>query len=453
MSNHFGTPTVFVIFGGTGNLAMNKLYRALFGLYKGGVMPQKFHIIGVAHTDLESAQFRRNVAEQLGLDRDDVFIKKISYVRGSFGSQALYKELSEEHSQKVAAIGQCVNTLFHLATSPKYYGEIIENLVRAGSMEACSDETGWSRILIEKPFGATVTAAQNLENYIQTVLREDQVYRIDHYLGKETVQNILAFRFGNYIFDALWNRTHISAITVRLHEELDASERGQFYDDIGALYDVGENHMMRMLALVTMEPIQTPFVQNVQREISRLLDVVYIEEKGLMRGQYVGYTEAVGVAEKSQTETFFRLPVRIDNPRWQGVPITLESGKALAKKKTEIEVTFRDSENELWEKVQGSNKITFSIAPEENIAINFFALAHGLSKKIEEQNFHFRYGKHKDHAIHDEYAKLIYDAICGDRSMFAEFESIRLSLQLVENVHHAWKDKPLMHYQPGTNPS
>ena len=272
----------------------------------------------------------------------------MSYEQGYFDMPAAYERLSEKLQGIDLRWGQCSNKLFHLSVPPSLYEGILQNLSDSRLTEPCADETGWTRVLIEKPFGNDLETARSLDKLLGKLFKEEQIFRIDHYLAKEALQNMMAFRFMNPMFEPLWDREHIDRIHIKLLEELTVDGRGDSYDPVGALKDVGQNHMLAMLATVAMNKPKSWSPTDVRRERAHILEKLKkIQPRSLkdraVRGQYVGYANEPGVTPQSTTETYFRLQINIDSPRWKGVPIFLESGKAMAETKTEIDIYFKEN--------------------------------------------------------------------------------------------------------------
>src|SRR3989344_6929279 len=340
-------PTIMTIFGATGDLTKRKLIPALFRLYIDGHLPELMHIVGFARRELSNEDFRAYVREII-LDNGsantagvDAFVAMFSYCAGNFTEQKGYEALAQLLGKQDGAWNTCANKLFHLAVPPEYYQQILEQLSTSGLTIPCGGEEGWTRVIVEKPFGKDLETAQALDTLLGKLFREEQIYRIDHYLGKDTVQNILAFRFSNVFLQPAWNARSVASIHIRLHEKLDIAGRGAFYDGVGHLRDVGQNHMLQLLALFTMEnpgAFDAHSIRNARAAVLDSLEAMDVQDiaRSTLRGQYDGYLEEDGVQGGSQTETFFRIESRLNLPQWRGVPIVLESGKALSQSKVEV---------------------------------------------------------------------------------------------------------------------
>ena len=334
-------PTIFVILGATGDLMRRKLTPGLFHLYKTGHLPPLFQVIGFAKDAHTRESFQETVA---GIVREKVrgadpaaieqFRKFFVYQQGLFEENEGYQNMAEFLGQRDGEWKVCANKLFYIAASPQFYETIFRKLASSGLTKPCSPEEGWTRVIVEKPFGKDLQTAQKLDELLGKLFREEQIYRIDHYLGKETVQNILAFRFSNSFLVPAWNKDGIEQIHIQLWEKEEVGERGGFYDGIGALRDVGQSHVLQLLALFCMESPGTFEADQVRKKRAAMLRSLKIwkgKEVGeqARRGQYEGYLAEKGVEQNSKTETYFRIQTRIEGKLWEGVPIILEGGKAM----------------------------------------------------------------------------------------------------------------------------
>jgi glucose-6-phosphate 1-dehydrogenase len=450
-------PTIFVIFGITGDLASRKLLPALLTLYAKKLLPSRFAIIGFSRRSFTREEFREYIRERLKIrpgqfKEEEVkhFLDHLTYEQGMFDDPRAYDRLAERLKGTDERWGQCSNKLFHLSVPPNLYEGILNHVAASGLSEACADETGWTRVLIEKPFGSNIETARALDKLLGKLFKEQQIFRIDHYLAKEALQNIVAFRFANSIFEPLWNRAHIDKIHIKLFEKAGMDGRGAFYDPIGALKDVGQNHMLQMLALVTMDRPRSFEASAIRKERSRVLAKLKTSSKRLLssiavKGQYVDYTSEAGVNAHSETETYFRIKAGIDSARWKGVPIYLESGKAFAESKAEIDVYFRPTG-----KKDEPNILTFRIQPDEGIKIRFLVKRPGYGFSIEPKVLKFKYADvHSFTDIPDDYERLIRDAIVGDQTLFASTDEIMSSWKFVTSLLNGWDKLPLIKYERG----
>lgn len=446
-------PTIFVIFGATGDLMRTKLAVSLFQLYKKGTLPSLFQIVGFSRQSLPDEDFRILVKEILSGfgekgEEVDEFVKTLRYQQGLFDELQGYGGLAKMLGMQDDGWSVCSNKLFYLAVPPQYYEGIFRNLAKSGLTKPCSPEEGWTRVIVEKPFGKDLKTAQKLDRLLGKLFREEQIYRIDHYLGKETVQNILAFRFSNSFLRDSWNEDAIESISITLHEKKGIEGRGSFYEGIGALRDVGQNHLLQLLALFLMEnpgTFDSASIRERRREILSSLPKMNAFEvsRSAKRGQYEGYLQEKGVESNSQTETYFSINMFLRNKRWKGVPVFLESGKKMAGDKAEVVVTFRHMSPCLCP--QGSshykNVLRYQIQPQERISISFWVKKPGSEMAIEEKNFTFDYREaFKEHEFTEAYEKLLLSCIKGDQTLFVGTEEIMASWRFIDPILKAWKE-------------
>ncbi len=443
-------PTVLVIFGATGDLVKKKIAPALLRLYNERRLPKLFQVVGVARGDADQKQFRNFIATIVCKQKKNVaaFTKLWMFHQGHFENIADYETLAQKLRGIDEHWGLCSNKLFYIAASPKFYEAIIKNLVASGLTAPCAPEEGWSRVIVEKPFGKDLETAQRLEQLIARLFKETQIYRIDHYLAKEMVQNILAFRFANNIFEQSWTRALIEKIEIRLWETRGVAARGIFYDGVGALRDVGQNHLLQLLALVTMDaPDDAPdAIRRARAAILKKLRVSSIREiqQGTYRAQHRDYRKIAGVSARSTTETYFRTTAFLDTPRWSGVPIILEGGKRLAAQRKEVVITFRERKN----------KIVIGLEPKEKIVMEFWSKKPGLDFEIEKRELTFILRKQSAKKQYtEEYEKLLLDCIAGDQTLFVTSEEVEAMWKYIDPIVRAWKRNvvPLAYYEPGSN--
>lgn len=453
-------PTVFVILGATGDLMQKKLAPALYHLHKAKLLPEMFQVVGFARQDLTHEQFRQNVEGITGLNGD--FSKYFVYQQGLFEELAGYKKLAELLGQKDNHWQVCSNKLFYLAVPPQYYETIFNNLADSGLTIPCSPEEGWTRVIVEKPFGKDLQTAQELDRLLGKLFKEEQIYRIDHYLGKETVQNILAFRFSNFFLQDSWNKDSIERISIHLLEKEGIGNRGAFYDGIGALRDVGQNHVLQLLALFTMENPVSFDGESIRHARAKVLESLKKPgskdiEQYTMRGQYDGYTKEEGIDASSKTETYFKIQTFLETPRWEGTPIILESGKHLAESKAEVLVEFKHTGPCLCPS-QGPhlrNVLRYQIQPEERISISFWVKKPGQEMKLEEKSFVFDYREaFQSQEFADAYEKLLLSCIQGDQTSFVSTDEILASWKFIDPIVRSWKDDkiPLRVHPQGRMP-
>lgn len=450
-------PTIFVVFGVTGDLASRKLLPALLGLYAKRLLPQKFSIIGFSRRSFSREEFRELIRGKLNIrpgqfNEEDVkhFLDHISYEQGYFDEKPAYDRLALHIKDIDDRWGQCSNKIFHLSIPPTLYENVLTNLASSKLNKSCDDGTGWTRILIEKPFGNDIKTAKSLDKLLGDLFKEDQIFRIDHYLAKETLQNILSFRFSNSMFETMWSSQFISRVHIKLFEGSSVQGRGAFYDPVGALRDVGQNHLLAMLALIAMEKPRTWSADNIRKERADVVDSLSSInarniEKTVVKGQYEGYLGESGVAGNSRTETYFRLEAKINSKRWKGVPFYLESGKSLAETKTEIDVYFKGAKN-----IDSQNILTFRIQPEECIKIRFFVKTPGYEWNSEPKTLKFKYSDSPTFAsLPNDYERLIHDTFVGDQTLFASTDEIMASWKFVTGILDNWHKLPLVKYPIG----
>ncbi len=452
-------PTILVILGATGDLMRRKLTPGLFHLYQKGHLPPLFQVIGFAKDILTTEEFRAQVcqivkekvpaAEQSAIDK---FTKFFVYQQGLFEENEGYQNMASYLGQKDGEWQVCANKLFYIAASPKFYETIFRKLASSKLTEPCSAEEGWTRVIVEKPFGKDLQTAQELDKLLGKLFREEQIYRIDHYLGKETVQNILAFRFSNSFLQDSWDKKAVEKIHIELLEKDGIGARGEFYEGIGALRDVGQNHLLQLLALFCMENpgvLDAAAVRKKRAEILRSLKIWKGDDvsKNSVRGQYEGYLQEGGVASESQTETYFRIQTHIDTPRWKDVPIILESGKAMPEDRVEVTVLFRGNERQ--------NVLRYRIEPSEGIRISFWVKKPGPEMALEEKDFIFDYKEaFGGEQLADAYERLLLSVIRGDQTLFVSTDEIMAEWEFVDPILRAWQENktPLQIYQKNTMP-
>ncbi len=461
----FNIPTILVVFGATGDLMRKKIIPALYYLFEAGHLPKKFQIIAYSRRPWSDDDYRQTVLEaldayykdEISAERRQEFLTLFNYQQGTFEDAADYKKLGEKLGNIDGMWKICTNKLFYLAVPPQYYKDIFEHLKSSHLTDPCSPEEGWTRVLVEKPFGDDEKTARNLDQMLAELFKEEQIYRIDHYLAKEMLQNILAFRFSNNLFEQTWSNQFIERIDIRLLETIGVEDRGPFYDKVGALRDVGQNHLLQMLALTTMEHPQTleaNAIRAKRAEIMKTIKPLTPEEmkQRTFRAQYEGYREISGVAPDSQTETYFRICTQLNSPRWQGVPITLESGKRMGQPVKEIEVTFKHPMPCLCPPDQEhyKNKIKFTLEPAEGITIDFYSKKPGFELSMEERSIDFVLHQHNRRQYVEEYAKLLIDAVHGDQTLFISTEEVYQMWRATDPIVKAWQEGivPLQTYAP-----
>ncbi len=455
---------MFVLFGAAGDLTKRKLAPALFNLSRAKLLPENFAVIGVSVDDLSLDDFRAQVMSFLptGTDLADSlewFRKRLFYERGDFADPNTFTKLRE----RLAAIDADQHTegnyLFYLATAPKFFSQIVQQL---GAASLSRQEDGhWRRVVIEKPFGHDLESAQALNRDIKSVLQENQIYRIDHYLGKETVQNIMVFRFDNAIFEPIWNRRYIDHVQITNAETVGVERRGGYFDTAGTLRDMVPNHVMQLLSLTAMEsPVsfQADAVRNEQAKVLHSIQPLDSDEvlQRSVRGQYgagvlaeeklAAYRAEPGVAPESRTETFVALKLSIDNWRWAGVPFYLRTGKRMALRHTEIAIKFRRTPFELFRNAHSrelhANTLVIQIQPVEGISLSFGAKIPGPLLRVGSVDMSFEYSKYFGADAYTGYEVLLYDCMIGDATLFQRADMVEAGWKVVDPVLDVWKALP-----------
>jgi glucose-6-phosphate 1-dehydrogenase len=457
--------TSIVIFGATGDLTRRKLVPALYNLFRKKRYAQAVRIVGFARRDWSDEKFRdlmqEGVKEFSAETYDDSiwqeFAPLLSYVKGNLTTAEDFSAL-DENLRKVED-GKA-NRLYHLSVSPKFYESVAGFL---GGQGMAREENGWRRVIVEKPFGRDLPSAQSLNHALQAVFNEHQIFRIDHYLGKETAQNILFFRFGNTVFEPIWNRNYVDHVQITVAETVDVGHRAGFYDTTGVLRDMFQNHILQLLALVAMEPpasFDADAIRNEKVKVFSAIRPVHRDDVAgeTVRGQYQGYTDAEGVAADSQIPTFAALRFWIDNWRWQGVPFYLRSGKALADKTSTIIIEFNCPPHVMFPLPPGAtirrNILALCIQPDEGIHLRFEAKVPDTVAELRsvDMEFHYRHG-FGEIGIPEAYERLLLDALQGDASLFTRSDGIELSWKLMDPVIQGWEGPnapPLAVYERGS---
>jgi len=457
------TPATVVIFGASGDLTQRKLVPALHTLDCAGHLPDGTHVVGLARSQLSQEDFRDRLLEGVrAYSRSDPavcrrwseFKHRVSYLAGSYDDPEAYRRLGAILSEIDSTAPTQGNRLYYLATPPALASTIIEQLGRAGLNESPG---GWVRLVAEKPFGSDLETAHRLNQQLHRVFDEQQIYRIDHYLGKETVQNILAVRFANHMFEPLWRREHVDNVQLTVAEQGGVGRRGAYYDHAGVLRDMFQNHLLQLVALTAMEPPDAPDAASLREQKARVLRAVKPGPR-CVRGQYAGYTKEHGVAPASNTSTYAALQLAIDNDRWQGVPFYVRSGKQLASKTSEISIQFGSSSGssraQTANRHAAPNVLSLCLQPDEGIHLRFQAKEPGAGMRTRPVDMGFHY---RDHfgggALPDAYERLLLDVLQGDPSLFPCAEEIELAWTVIDQVVDRWESPaaaPPITYEPGS---
>ena len=474
-------PTSIVIFGASGDLTRRKLVPALYNLYCNNLLPPNFQIVGFAFTNLDTTEFRQQMragAEEFSRGEFNVsewvsFSRQLHYVSGSFAEAGDYTVLRSALSE--IEEGEA-NRLYYLATPPRFFADIVGQLGAAGmTQEVMDTSTGtvddtsagsigvWRRVIIEKPFGRDLASARALNKSVHAVLTEHQIYRIDHYLAKETVQNMLVFRFGNTMFEPIWNRNYIDHVQITVAETVDVGHRAGYYDTAGVLRDMFQNHLMQLLSMVGMEPPASFDADAVRDEkvktmkAVRPLTLTEISSQ-TVRAQYDGYRAAEGVGSDSQTPTYAALELYIDNWRWQGVPFYLRSGKALAQKASEIIIQFKRPPHMMFpvslEHPLRSNYLALCIQPHEGFHQRFEVKVPGREIQMRPVDMDFHYAKaFEAESVPEAYETLLLNALEGDATLFTRSDGIEAAWRVIDPILQVWQTDaapPMARYAPGS---
>jgi glucose-6-phosphate 1-dehydrogenase len=471
-------PFSLIIFGASGDLTRRKLMPALWRLYAGRVLPEPFTIVATARTGLTDDEFRVRTRAAIGEFARvqppseavwERFARALVYIAGDPTDSGLYPRIERALKDAEAGRGGGTNRLFYCATPPSLYDAIIANL--GGSGLARPVAGGFTRIVVEKPFGRDYASARALGRQLAGAFGEEQVYRIDHYLGKETVQNILVLRFANGIFEPLWNRNHVAEVQVTVAESIGVETRGAYYEEAGALRDMMQNHLLQLLCLIAMEPPATFDAGPVRDEKNKVMHAIRPIEparvpESALRGQYgggfvegkpvSGYRQEKGVAPDSKTETYAALRLLVDNWRWAGVPFYLRTGKRLAKRVSEIAIRFHRTPHMIFRRSPAGaepNSLVIRIQPDEGMALTVVAKTPGPDLRLGPVRLDFRYGEVFGGEPPEAYERLLLDAIHGDATLYARGDWVEKAWQLLGPVLDAWGEAPgppLYPYEAGS---
>ena len=462
-----GEPCVMVIFGAAGDLTGRMLIPALYNLARASLLSREFAVVGVARAQMSDAEFRKKVYEHIKeyctdcVDSDlwEWFARRFYYFQGDFSDDTIYPKLKEYLGKIDHEHSTHQNFFYYLATAPNYFGPIVEKLAAAGLMEQGPNH--WRRVIIEKPFGHDLESARALNQQLLKVADEKQIYRIDHYLGKETVQNILAFRFANGIFEPIWNRRYIDHIQISVAETVGVEERGSYFDQAGALRDMVPNHLMQLISLTSMEPPISFDANAVRDEQAKILHAIQpMSDEDVLsrtvRGQYgdgvldgtrvPAYRAEKGVPPDSRTETFVAIKLLIDNWRWADVPFYLRTGKRLPVRNTHIVIQFRQAPFVLFRDTTVEqlmpNQLVLHIQPEEGISLRFAAKIPGPVMRLGAVDMNFEYQKYFGKQSNTGYERLLHDCMIGDQTLFQRADMVEAGWSVVNPMLDIWNALP-----------
>jgi len=472
---------MLVIFGGSGDLTQRLLMPALYNLANEGLLKHRFTIVGIGHQERGDEDFRTFMAKAVQTrahaskteieDKTlDWLMQRLTYLAGDFDDTKTYDEIEARLAAWSKEGGGHGNAIFYLATAPNFFAGIVEKLGEQGLLK--QSENSWRRIIIEKPFGHDLASAKALNARLLQIADESQIYRIDHFLGKETVQNIMVLRFANFMFEPIWNREHIDHIQITAAETVGVEQRGRFYDQTGALRDMVPNHMFQLLAMMTMEAPNSFDADAIRAEKAKVIEAIRRMSpdealKNTVRGQYVAgfiaeqhvdaYRAAPHVDPRSQTETYIAQKLWIDNWRWMDVPFYIRTGKAMGLRRSEIVIQFKRAPGVLFRDIDdtklSSCRLIFHIQPEEGITLRFAAKQPGRKVQLADVNMDFRYADYFKTAPSTGYETLIYDCLLGDATLFQRADNVEAGWAGVQPILDAWNVTPAeLHFYPaGSN--
>lgn len=455
------SPFVLVIFGATGDLARNKMFPALLRLYKNNLLGDTFYIVGFSRRELSDDQFREFIKKELKVEDSD-FFKNVYYQQGMFGEENGYQALIKKLKTFDDEVGACITRIFYLATPPDNYETILDNLESTKLSEGCGQGSNkWTRIAIEKPFGKDLQTAQMLDKKLSEIFEEKQIFRVDHYLGKETVQNMIAFRFANGIFEPVWNKEYIDHVQITMSESTGVGSRGMFYDGVGALRDVGQNHLMQLVAAVAMEQPKSFSREDIRDARANVIKAIACIDSNevqnyVVSGQYQGYKEEKSVASDSNTETYIAMKFFVDTPRFAGIPFYVRAGKKMRENRAEINIVFKQVCHILFKEVgcpEEGNVLTIRIQPDEGIRFRVIVKKPGSKMSLQTVNMEFTYKEEFGENGVDAYERILLDIISGDQMLFNRSDELESSWTFITNILKGWKDqssRPIM-YEQGSN--
>jgi glucose-6-phosphate 1-dehydrogenase len=472
--NRIAGPSALIIFGVTGDLARKKLMPAVYDLANRGLLPPGFALVGFARRDWEDQDFAKVVHDAVAqyartpFDEDvwKQLAEGIRFVQGEFDDDKAFLELKKTLAELDKTRGTMGNHAFYLSIPPKSFPQVTEQLRRSGLADQVGDE--WRRVVIEKPFGSDLKTARELNAVVESVFPPDSVFRIDHYLGKETVQNILALRFANEMYEPIWNANYVDHVQITMAEDIGVGGRAGYYDGIGAARDVIQNHLLQLLALTAMEEPVSFAASDLRAEKEKVLSAVRLPKDlstATARGQYsggwqggekvIGFLEEDGMNPKSLTETFAAIRLDIGTRRWAGVPFYLRAGKRLGRRVTEIAVVFKRAPQYLFAESQtgvlGQNALVIRVQPDEGVTLRFGSKVPGAGMQVRDVTMDFGYGHAFTEASPEAYERLILDVLLGDPPLFPRHEEVELSWKILDPIEEFWETQGQPEqYRPGT---
>ncbi|MBN9150376.1 MAG: glucose-6-phosphate dehydrogenase [Micrococcales bacterium] len=472
--NRIAGPSALIIFGVTGDLSRKKLMPAVYDLANRGLLPPGFALVGFARRDWDSQDFAREVHDAVKTHARTPFDEEvwsqlalgIRFVQGEFDDDDAFRRLRDTLRELDETRGTMGNHAFYLSIPPKSFPLVTEQLRRSGLAEQTNGQ--WRRVVIEKPFGSDLTTARALNSVVESVFPPDSVFRIDHYLGKETVQNILALRFANQLWEPIWNARSVDHVQITMAEDIGVGGRAGYYDGIGAARDVIQNHLLQLFALTAMEEPVSFDARDLRAEKEKILSAVRIGSDLSLttaRGQYtggwqggervIGFLEEDGMDPKSVTETYAAIRLTIDTRRWAGVPFYLRAGKRLGRRVTEIAVVFKRAPQYLFEESQtsalGQNALVIRVQPDEGVTIRFGSKVPGAGMQVRDVTMDFGYGHAFTEASPEAYERLLLDVLLGDPPLFPRHEEVELSWKILDPIEEFWSTQGQPEqYRPGT---
>ncbi len=453
-------PTILTIFGATGDLAANYLLPSLYHMHTHGLLPQDFKLVCVGRRDLTSEGYLEFIAKKSkglkGLDKPGSrkkFLRHLIYFKGDFEHPESFNALAEILADKdVSSKHMCYNRLYYFATSPDLFVQIAQILKSAGLLVSCAGHDRKIRVLVEKPFGTDLASARALNKLLLQFFAEEQIYRIDHYQGKETVQNLIVARFANSLFEPLWNKENIDHVEISVLYDDTVGHRANFYDQAGALRDIVQNHALMMLSLIAMNEPRELTTEDLRQEKYNVLKALRLYDRQsikthALKAQYEGYAKELG--RSSQTETYAAIKAFVDNERWQGVPFYIRTGKALQKKVTEISVHFKELPRCLF-KGCAANVLTFRIQPDESVSLQINNKIPGFGIDLHQSSLDFSFHKAFKGEIPSAYERLLLDFMEGDQRLFIRSDEIEASWKFIDSITGSWQVLPLRTYRKKT---